>query len=214
MKNQRSSGNGQARNTNISPLEKFFVDQLKDMYYAEQQLLRVLPEMQGASSTEELEDAFEAHHKQTDRHVKRLEKVFKLLGQKPEGKKCEAMEGLIREAKTIMNETQEGSMTRDAALIIAAQKVEHYEIASYGGLVQLAVTMNFDRAAELLDKTLREEEETDRGLTRIAEAFINLEAEKEGPYSWEKKNTNKTQGKMKEQTETEEEVEMEEAMEA
>ena len=211
MKNQRSTANGQGRNTNISPLEKFFVDQLKDIYYAEQQLLRVLPEMQGASSTEELEDAFEAHHKQTDRHVKRLEKVFKLLGQKPEGKKCEAMEGLVREAKTIMNETQEGSMTRDAAMIIAAQKVEHYEIATYGGLVQLAVTMNFHRAAELLDKTLQEEEETDRGLTRIAEAFINLEAEKEGPYSWEKKQTGTSTSSKKVIEEVEEEEEMAEA---
>jgi ferritin-like metal-binding protein YciE len=192
MKNSKSAvptnGNGAAK-SGSSPLEKFFIDQLKDIYYAEQQLTRVLPEMKQAASTEELEDAFENHLKQTERHVKRLEKVFKLIGQKPEGKKCEAMEGLIREAKTIISETKEDSMTRDAALIIAAQKVEHYEIATYGGLVQLAVTMDFHRAAEILDKTLQEEEETDRNLTWIAESFINLEAEKEGPYSWQKKET-------------------------
>lgn len=192
MKNSKTTGsangNGSGR-TMPSPLEKFFTDQLKDMYYAEQQLLKALPEMQQAASTEELEDAFETHLKQTERHVKRLEKVFKLIGQKPEGKKCEAIEGLIREAKTIISETKEDTMTRDAALIIAAQKIEHYEIATYGGLVQLAVTMDFHRAAEILDKTLQDEEETDRDLTRIAESYINLEAEREGPYSWQRKES-------------------------
>lgn len=215
MKNQKSnnagSGSGNVRQNEMSPLEKFFVDQLKDIYYAEQQLLRALPEMQRSASTEELEDAFESHHKQTERHVKRLEKVFHLLDLKPEGKKCEAIEGLIREAKTIINETKEGTMTRDAALIIAAQKVEHYEIASYGGLVQLAVTMNFHRAAELLDKTLREEEETDRSLTGIAESYINLEAEKEGPYPWEQKRGVKTAGKKKSTTAKSKETEEEES---
>jgi len=170
-----------------SLLEKFFLDQLKDIYYAEQQLLKALPEMQKAATTEELEDAFGEHLKQTERHVKRLEKVFQSIGKNPEGKKCEAMEGLIKEARTIINETKEGSMTRDAALIIAAQKVEHYEIASYGGLVQLAITMALHRAAEVLEKTLTEEEETDALLTEIAETYINIEAEEEGVYSWSKK---------------------------
>ncbi|OSZ77824.1 rubrerythrin family protein [Chitinophagaceae bacterium IBVUCB2] len=168
-----------------SLLEKFFIDQLKDIYYAEQHLLKALPEMQKACTTEELEDAFEAHIKQTERHQKRLEKVFQLLGQKAEGKKCEAIDGLIKEAKTIISETKEGSMTRDAALIIAAQKAEHYEIATYGGLVQLAVTMNLHQVAELLDKTLTEEEDTDKELTRIAETHINVMAENEGSYSWQ-----------------------------
>src|SRR5689334_1310688 len=167
-----------------SLLEKFFVDQLKDIYYAEQQLLKAIPEMQKACTTEELEDAFKEHLAQTERHVTRLEKIFKLIGQDAEGKKCEAMDGLIKESKSIISETKEGTMTRDAALIIAAQKVEHYEIASYGGLVQLAITMGFDRAADLLDKTLNEEEDTDELLTDIAETNINLGAELEH-FSWE-----------------------------
>ena len=162
-----------------SPLEKFFTDQLKDMYYAEQLLIKALAEMKNAATTEELEDAFEDHRKQTERHVKRLEKVFQMIGHEAEAKKCEAMDGLIKEAKSIINETKTGSMTRDAALIIAAQKVEHYEIATYGGLVQLAITMGKHRAAGLLDKTLKEEEETDHNLTEIAEGCINFEAEEE-----------------------------------
>ena len=166
-----------------NPLEKFFHDQLKDMYYAEQQLLKALNEMKSASTTEELEDAFDEHLKQTERQVKRLEKVFSIMGQKPEGKKCEAMDGLIKEGKTIISETKEGTMTRDAALIIAAQKIEHYEIASYGGLVALALTLGKHRAAELLDKTLQEEYDTDDKLTDIAESHINFEAEEEDDKS-------------------------------
>ena len=162
-----------------SMLEKFFIDQLKDMYYTEQLLMKALTEMKNAATTEELEDAFEDHRKQTERHIKRLERVFQMLGQEAEAKKCEAMDGLIKEAKTIINETKQGSMTRDAALIIAAQKVEHYEIATYGGLVQLAVTLRKNSAAQLLDKTLTEEEQTDRRLTEIAENDINMEAEEE-----------------------------------
>jgi ferritin-like metal-binding protein YciE len=181
----KTAGNVNKKNQPESLLEKFFVDQLKDMYYAEQQLVKALADMKGASTSEELEDAFENHGKQTERHIKRLEKVFHLLDIKAEGKKCEAIEGLIKEAKTIISETKEGSATRDAALIIAAQKVEHYEIATYGGLVQLAITMDLRRAAEVLDRTLQEEEATDRHLTRIAESSINPQAENEGSYSWQ-----------------------------
>ncbi len=164
---------------NGSLLEKFFQDQLKDIYYAEQQLLKGLNDMKAACTTEELEDAFDDHRKQTERHIKRLDKVFSMINVKAQGKKCEAMDGLLKEAKSIINETKEGTMTRDAALIIAAQKIEHYEIATYGGLVQLAMTLGKPRAAELLDKTLREEEEADRMLTDIAESHINFEAEEE-----------------------------------
>ena len=199
MKNQKSNTetNGSANGTKdaghkpnkSSLLEKFFVDQLKDIYYAEQHLVKALPEMQKAATSEELEDAFEEHLKQTERHVKRLEKVFQLIGKKAEGKKCDAIEGLTKEAKSIISETKEGSMTRDAALIIAAQKIEHYEIATYGGLVQLAITMDLHRAAELLDKTLQEEEETDANLTEIAETSINVKAENEGAYSWQQEKS-------------------------
>jgi len=179
-----ASGNG--RSNQGSLLEKFFTDQLKDIYYAEQQLLKAIPKMAQASTTEELEDAFNDHLKQTERHVKRLDKVFQLIGKKAEGKKCEAMDGLVKEAETIIGETKEGSATRDAALIIAAQKVEHYEIATYGGLVQLALTMELHRAADILDKTLMEEEDTDALLTEIAENYINVKAEQESDYSWQK----------------------------
>jgi ferritin-like metal-binding protein YciE len=184
--NKTSSRNNGNKNQ-PSLLEKFFTDQLKDIYYAEQQLLKAIPKLAEASSTEELEDAFNDHLKQTERHVKRLDKVFQTIGKKAEGKKCEAMDGLIRESETITRETKEGSMTRDAALIIAAQKVEHYEIATYGGLVQLALTMGLHRVADILDKTLMEEEDTDKLLTEIAENYINVQAEEEGSsYSWQK----------------------------
>jgi ferritin-like metal-binding protein YciE len=183
-KNASNNGNGNQE----SLLEKFFIDQLKDIYYAEQQLLKAIPKMAQACSTEELEDAFNVHLRQTERQVKRLEKVFQTIGKQAEGKKCEAMDGLVKETETIIKETKEGTMTRDAALIIAAQKVEHYEIATYGGLVQLALTMNLNRAAEILDKTLMEEEDTDQLLTDIAESYINIQAEEEGNYSWQKEN--------------------------
>ena len=184
---KKKGGSQQGANESPSFLQKFFIDQLKDMYYAEQELLKAMPELKNAATTEELEDAIEGHMKQTQRHVKRLEKVFQMIDQKPEGKKCEAMDGLLRECRNIIKETEEQTMTRDAALVIAAQKIEHYEIASYGGLVALALTMGMERAADILDKTLAEEEDTDRLLTDIAETYINVEAEHEGSYNWDKK---------------------------
>jgi ferritin-like metal-binding protein YciE len=184
---RKKGGNQPGSEESPSYLQKFFIDQVKDMYYAEQELLKAMPEMKSAATTEELEDAIDEHMKQTQRHVKRLEKVFHMIGQKPEGKRCEAMDGLVKELKTILRETEESTMTRDAALIIAAQKIEHYEIASYGGLVALALTMGMERAADILDKTLAEEEMADQMLTDIAENYINVEAEHEGAYNWDKK---------------------------
>jgi len=180
-----ASGSGMSSPREFQPgngqyLEKFFLDQLKDIYYAEQKIVRSLPKMQQAATTDELKDAFEDHLYQTQRHVRRLEKIFGALGQKAEGKKCEAIEGIVREAETIIKETEDNTMTRDAALIMAAQKVEHYEIATYGGLVQLAITMGQYEVAELLDRTLMEEEDTDLLLTEIAECEINVMAEFEG----------------------------------
>ena len=170
-----------------SYLEKFFTDQLKDIYYAENKILEGLKKMIQSATTDELKDAFKDHQSQTEKHVKRLEKVFGLVGQKPEGKKCDAIEGILKEAESIIEETEEGTMTRDAALIFAAQKVEHYEIATYGGLVQFAITLGLHEAADILDRTLREEENTDSILTEIAENDINLGAEQEGvQYSWQK----------------------------
>jgi ferritin-like metal-binding protein YciE len=183
--NGRSASGAKGRQGG-SLLEVFFTDQLKDIYYAEHKIEEALPKMKEAATTEELKEAFEDHLLQTTRHIRRLERVFQSLGMAAEGKKCEAIEGITREAEEIIGSTQEGSLTRDAALIIAAQKVEHYEIATYGGLLQLAITMGLEEAADLLDKTLVEEEYTDILLTDIAESEINLAAECEGNiYSWE-----------------------------
>ncbi|HEX3935547.1 MAG TPA: ferritin-like domain-containing protein [Puia sp.] len=182
----RSTRNAQHEFTGESHLEKFFLDQLQDIYYAENKITQSLPKMAEAATTGELKEAFEDHLHQTQRHIKRLEKAFESIGKKAEGKKCEAIEGIAREVDNIIDETREGTLTRDAALIIAAQKVEHYEIATYGGLVQLAITMNLHDAADLLDKTLVEEEDTDARLTEIAENEINLRAEHEDDQgSWD-----------------------------
>lgn len=162
-----------------SPLHKFFVSALKDIYYAENAILEALEKMQEAATTEELKDAFEDHHLQTQKHVKRLEKVFKLIDEKPEKKECKAIQGIIEEGEEVIRSTEDGSATRDVALIIAAQKVEHYEIATYGGLTQLAITMGHNKAADLLERTLQEEEDTDSHLTDIAETSINFDAEQE-----------------------------------
>ncbi|HEV7782865.1 MAG TPA: ferritin-like domain-containing protein [Chitinophagaceae bacterium] len=178
-KTATAASNGSDSSKKETQLEKFFLDQLKDIYYAEQQLVKAIPEMKEACTTEELQDAFDDHLKQTERHVKRLERIFNMLGKKAEGKKCEAIEGILKEVRSIISETKAGTMTRDAALIIAAQKVEHYEIATYGGLVQLAVTLYKHNAADLLDKTLSEEEGADKLLTNIAETHINIDAKEE-----------------------------------
>ncbi len=162
-----------------APLHKFFVSALKDIYFAENAIIQALSEMQQAATTDELKEAFEDHQLQTRKHVSRLEKVFKLIDETPEQKECKAIKGIIEEGQEIIKSTEEGSMTRDAALIIAAQKVEHYEIATYGGLAQLAITMGHDKAADLLETTLQEEEDTDYNLTEIAETFINFDAEQE-----------------------------------
>ncbi len=200
--NKRNTAGAAAKTTQVkkpaeqqdgSLLEKFLEDQMKDIYYAEQQITKALPKMQNACTTEELKEAFGDHLYQTTKQIKRLEKAFERMGKKAEGKKCEAIDGIIKEADTIISETKQGTMTRDAALIIAAQKVEHYEIATYGGLVQLAITVGLHDVAELLDKTLMEEEDTDQLLTDIAESYINIEAEEEEKYSWNKSEEQDTE---------------------
>lgn len=182
-KTARSSDN--ANNTNAqedknAPLMQLFTDALKDMYWAEQAIIEGLKKMQQAATNDELTEAFEDHEMETKKHVSRLEKVFEQIGLPAEAKKCAAMEGILKEAEEIIKNTPEGSATRDAGLIIAAQKVEHYEIASYGGLVAIAHTLGQTKAAKLLQKTLDEEEETDLHLTDIAETAINFEAAEEG----------------------------------
>ncbi len=136
--------------------------------------------MKKAATTEELKNAIGAHLTQTEEHVARLEEVFELMGKKAQAKKCDAMEGLLKEGDSIVEETETGSMTRDVGIIMAAQKVEHYEIATYGSLVTLAKTMGMTEAADILHQTLQEEKEADQGLSDIAENNINWEAEQEG----------------------------------
>jgi ferritin-like metal-binding protein YciE len=184
-KTKKSAPNKGAGEGN-SQLEKYFSDSLKDIYWAEKNLTKALPKMQKAATTEELKSAIEEHIGQTEEQVSRLEQVFELLGQKAQAKKCEAMEGLIKEGESIVEETEVGSMTRDVGIIMAAQKIEHYEIATYGGLVSLARTMGNDEVADLLEQTLEEEKQTDEGLTEIADNNINWEAEQEGEEEEEK----------------------------
>ena len=174
-----TTSNNDNKKMDDSPLHKFFVDALKDIYYAEDAIVDALEKMEASATTEELKDAFEDHQLQTKKHISRLEKVFKLIGEQAEKKECKAIVGIIEEGQEIIKSTEEGSMTRDVGLIIAAQKVEHYEIATYGGLVQLAITMGHDKAADLLERTLQEEEDTDLLLTDIAETSINVNAEQE-----------------------------------
>lgn len=185
--NSSSSGN-EGQSGKYPLLEKFFHDSLKDIYWAEKALIKALPKMQKKATTEELQQAFEEHAAVTKEQAARLEQVFEMLGKKPQAKKCEAMDGLIKEAEEIIEETEDDTMTRDVALIMAAQKVEHYEIATYGGLAQLATTLNLPEIAEILEQTLQEEKDTDQLLTYIAENDINMEAEMEGAGSEEGKD--------------------------
>src|ERR1700712_3068527 len=162
-----------------SLLKEFFVDELKDIYYAEKQIAKTLPKMKKAATSEELKLAFENHLTMTQEQVVRLEKVFELLGQKAKGKTCEAIEGIIKEGEGIIADTESKTATRDVGLIFAAQKVEHYEIATYGGLAQLAETLGLSEVAQLLHTTLEEEKQTDVLLTTIAENHVNYESSEE-----------------------------------
>lgn len=157
-------------------LDKYFTDLLKDIYWAEKLLVKELGKMAKSATSEELIEAFENHQAETEGHVERLELVFESLGKKPQAKKCEAMEGLIAEAAEALEETEEDTYTRDVALIVTAQKIEHYEIAAYGSLAQIARTMGKDEASELLEETLQEEKESDHLLSHIAENHVNEEA--------------------------------------
>lgn len=156
-------------------LRDLFLAELKDIYWAEKALMKALPKMRENASSEELYTAIDEHLVETENQVSRLEGVFVSLGEKPEGEKCEAMEGLIMEAEEMMDQTEKGPL-RDAAIISCAQKVEHYEIASYGTLVAFAKQLKEKEAADLLTQTLIEEKECDMTLTQVAETVVNLEA--------------------------------------
>jgi ferritin-like metal-binding protein YciE len=159
----------------MDSLKDLYVDELKDLYNAENQLLKALPKMARKASSPELKRAFQDHLTQTEGHVDRLERIFKGLGEKPTGKTCKAMKGLVEEGKEIIEEDGDGSVL-DAALIGAAQRVEHYEIAGYGVVRTFASLLGEEDAMGLLQRTLNEEGEADKKLTKIAESVINVEA--------------------------------------
>ena len=159
-----------------SKLKEFFVDQLQDIYWAEKKLVKTLPKLQAAASHAELRQAFEDHLKQTENHVSRLREVFQLIDEPAKAQKCPAMSGIVDEGEDIIDETDPGSSQRDVGLIFAGQKAEHYEIATYGGLVSLARTLGYREAADKLMQTLEEEKQADVLLTYIAEKSINYEA--------------------------------------
>jgi len=158
----------------MSALRETFLQELADLYDAEKQLVKALPKMAKAAEHPELREAFQEHLEQTRGHVTRLEQVFKTFGKTAKGKKCKAMQGLVEEGEELIEE-EEG----DAALIAAAQKVEHYEIASYGSLLSWAKLLEEQRAAQLLQQTLNEEKITDKNLTQIAESTANVDDEQE-----------------------------------
>jgi ferritin-like metal-binding protein YciE len=178
-KKTSSKSTGKTGKMEDSEFHKFFVDGLKDLYWAEKHLVKALPKMKKASTSPELAAAFEKHTEETQVHIETLEKVFELMGEKASAKKCDAMEGLLEEAEGIIEDTESGTLVRDAGLILAAQKVEHYEIASYGTLRTFAGVMGHTEAMDLLQQTLDNEKETDVALTEVAESFINEQAAEE-----------------------------------
>lgn len=162
-----------------SKLKEFFINELKDIYWAEKKLVKTLPKLQEAATTQQLKDAFGNHLTQTEEHVSRLERVFGMVGEEAEAEKCHAMAGIIEEGEDIIDDTEEGTAQRDVGLIFAGQKTEHYEIATYGGLITLAQVLGHEDAATILQKTLAEEKEADQLLTQIAENDINYRAASE-----------------------------------
>lgn len=156
-------------------LNELFLDTLKDIYYAEKQILKTLPKMAKAAQSEKLSTAFEKHQEETEGQIERLEQIFELLGKPARGKKCDAIEGIIDEGKEIMDEYK-GTSALDTGLLAAAQAVEHYEMSRYGTLKAWALKLNLPKAAKLLDQTLNEERKTDETLTKIAETAVNYEA--------------------------------------
>ena len=162
-----------------SKFHQLFITELKDIFWAENELVSTLAELERAATSQELSRAFHKHRAQTQEHVNRLTNVFRILGEKSEGKVCEAMKGLVKEAREIISDTDADTMVRDAALIIAAQKIEHYEIATYGSLATLARIMEHIEVEKILEATLEEEKNTDADLTDLAESYINEKAAEE-----------------------------------
>jgi ferritin-like metal-binding protein YciE len=173
--NSKKSTNSKSAEDLSSKLGKLFEEELKDIYWAEKALTTAIPKMIAKATSTELVSALEDHLAETEDQVTRLEKVFEIFGKEASAKKCEAMAGLIKEAEALMEESDEGVM-RDAAIISAAQKVEHYEIASYGTLRTFAETLGLEEAVTLLETTLEEEKNADVKLTEVAVSTVNIEA--------------------------------------
>jgi ferritin-like metal-binding protein YciE len=163
-------------------LKELYIEELRDIYDAENQLVKALPEMAEAATSDELRTGFEEHLEQTKEHVRRLEQIFNTLGEKPKGKKCKGMQGLVAEGSEVIEEEEFEDEAKDAALISAAQRVEHYEIAAYGTVRTYAEILGQTADVGLLEKTLQEEKETDEKLTELAEN-INVEAAEEQPQT-------------------------------
>jgi ferritin-like metal-binding protein YciE len=159
----------------LDTLKTLYTNELRDLYNAEQQLVKALPKMAKAAASEELQDAFEKHLEQTKTHVERLEEVFEELGEKPKGKTCKAMKGLIDEGSEMLHGNGDDSVI-DAGIIVAAQKVEHYEMAGYGSVRTFAQLLGQDKSADLLQTTLEEESEANELLNKLAEDIVNPEA--------------------------------------
>jgi ferritin-like metal-binding protein YciE len=173
--NQVQQLEGKTNGMKLDTLKTLYINELRDLYNAEQQLVKALPKMAKGASSEELQDAFEKHLEQTKTHVERLEEVFEEIGERPKGKTCKAMKGLIEEGSEILDEDGEESVL-DAGIIVAAQKVEHYEIAGYGSVRTFAQLLGKDRSADLLQTTLDEESEANELLNKLAEDIVNPEA--------------------------------------
>jgi ferritin-like metal-binding protein YciE len=176
----------------LESLRDLYVEQLQDLYNAEQQLIKALPKMAKAASSEELKAAFEDHLGQTRQHAQRIETIFEQMGEKAKGKKCKAMEGLVEEGGEVIKEDMEDGI-KDAALIAAAQRVEHYEIAGYGCVRAYATRLGEDDAATLLSQTLQEEKAADEALNDIAEE-LNIEVPQESGQS-EKRTVKSSRGR-------------------
>jgi len=180
IKTMRTTKSNQSAETTDSALNELFINELKDIYWAEKHLTSALPKMAKAATTDQLREALENHLAETENHISRLESVFDVIGEKAVAKKCEAMAGLIKEGEEIISETEKGTSTRDAGIISAAQKVEHYEIATYGTLKTLANVLGYNEAVDILNATLEEEKKADGLLTQVAESTINQSASSEG----------------------------------
>ncbi|WP_345029145.1 ferritin-like domain-containing protein [Ravibacter arvi] len=179
MKNSEMKSTDRESQMKNNPLHKLFTDGLRDALWAEEHLHKSLSKMQAGATSKELSDVLETHRSETTGHVQKLKEVFESIGESPRAVKCEAMESLLQEATDLMDKYKEGSMVRDAALILGAQKIEHYEIASYGSLATFADLMGHKKAKSLLGEILEEEKAADEKLSRIAESFVNESALKE-----------------------------------